>query len=181
MKDKALSMRYAKAFFELAVMEKAELRVESELQAVQKSMAENVLFSNFLQNPTLRQEEKRGIFEKIGKQNFHPLVLKFLILLAMKGRLSLLDSILESFHELLNESSHFEEITITTATPLKSDVQKKIEQLLEKKLGEKIISKIKINPKLIGGMTVQIRHQLFDGSIRTKLDGLKQQMVGMHS
>ena len=115
----------------------------------------------------------------MGGSQLLPIVFQFLILLTEKRRFTLFDSILECYHELLNASQNFEEIVITTARPLKSDLQRKIETFLEKRIGEKIISETKVNPTLLGGIQIQIRNRLFDGSVSTKLKELKKQMFGL--
>ena len=137
-------------------------------------------FSNFFQSPVIQLEAKRELLKKavLGKKT-QSLVRSFITLLIEKGRFLLLESITEAYHTLLNESQHFEEVTITTARPLRAELRTSIEKLLEKKIGEKIVSKVKVNPKFIGGVRVQIRHRLFDGSVAAKLDDLRKQMLGI--
>ena len=83
---------------------------------------------------------------------------------------------LDAYHEILNESRHFEEVVITSARPLSAALKSSLEKILEKQMGEKIISELRTDPNLLGGVSVQIRNRLFDGSIRTKLDELRKQM-----
>ena len=179
MKDIAIASRYAKALYEIASEKNSELAVEKSLLAFLNSLKSTPRLGPLFENPVLTIEEKKAIIEKAAGKSAESLVLRFLALLVVKGRFSLLKSIAESYHRLLNASKHFEEVTITTARPLRSELKMSIEKILAKKIGEKIISETKVDPALLGGMRVQIRHRLFDGSVRTKLDNLGQQMTGL--
>jgi len=178
MKDRSLASRYAKALFELASQSKAEVKTEEELKAFLGSVESTKEISQFFRNPIISFKEKCAMLAKTNHGQTSALSIRFISLLLEKGRFDLLNQILECYHELLNASNHFEEVTITTAKPLNTNLKAQLEKILEKKIGEKIISKIKIDPAILGGIQVQIRHRLFDGSIRTKLDSLKKQMIG---
>ena len=181
MKDTALAIRYAKALFELACRKKIELKVEENLKAFWHIIQARKELALFFDHPMLGLDEKKSILKNVIGENIELLSLQFLNLLTVKNHVGLLSSILESYHRLLNESRHFEEVEITTARALSAKLKESLEKILEKKIGEKIISKTTINPKFIGGVSVRIRNRLFDGSIRTKLDGLKLQMAGLKS
>ena len=178
MRDRAAASKYAKALFELASALKTEVKIEEELrQFVDETQSKKEL-TQFFKNPIISFEEKKGLLENVMKGEIENLALRFILIVLEKGRFEMLGQILDCYHELLNESKHFEEVVITTAKPLGKNLQSQLEKILEKKIGEKIISKMKIDPALLGGVSVQIRHRLFDGSIRSKLDSLKQQMIG---
>ncbi len=179
MKEYAVAERYAKAFYELASQKKAELAVEKSLRAFLNSLKVTPRLGSLFENPVITIDEKKIIIKKAAGESAEALLTDFLTLLVIKGRFSLLEPIAESYHRLLNASKHFEEVTITTAKPLRSELKASLEKILEKKIGEKIISETKVDPALLGGMRIQIRHRLFDGSVRTKLDDLKLQMAGV--
>lgn len=178
MKDLAIASRYAKALFELASQSKIEAKLEDELKAFLGSVEATREISQFFRNPIISFEEKCALLAKTNHGKTSALAIQFISLLLRKGRFELLHQIVECYHELLNASNHFEEVVITTAKPLNVNLKSQLEKLLEKKIGEKIISKTKVDPKILGGIQVQIRNRLFDGSIRTKLNSLKQKMIG---
>ena len=181
MKDHALSMRYVKALFEIASQKEAEVDLESALLNFLKEINGNRKLFLFFQNPILSIEEKKSMLSNLLEEVGSPareLSFHFLTLLIRKTRFGLLESILESYHELMNKSRHFEEIIITTARPIKPELRSSLEKVLQNKIGEKIISEAKVDSELLGGIHIQIRNRLFDGSLRTKLDDLRKQMVG---
>ncbi len=181
MKDLAIAERYAKALFELALEEKLEMRAESDLAGLISGLRAEKEFMQFFQNPMIAFKEKETVLRNLAAGSvipISPLVIRFLILLIKKHRFGSLESIAEAYHHLLNQSAHFEEVVITTARPLRSELRASLEKILEKKIGERIISETKVNPQLIGGIQIQIRNRLWDGSVRTALEDLKKMMVG---
>ncbi len=177
MKDTTLAHRYAKALYDLASAKSAELKVEEDLRAILKAIQSDVKTKACFQSPALKAADKSALLKKTVENKTEPLVHQFASLLIFKNRFNLLDLILDAYHEILNRSRHFEEVVITSAQPLRSELRRFIEEALEKKIGEKIVSEVRVNPKLLGGITIQIRYRLFDGSIRTKLDDLRKQMI----
>lgn len=182
MKDRALAMRYSKALFELAAQEKLELKVESDLQNFKVILDQNPSLSLFLQNPVVTFDKKKEMLAQVAPSSIVPisnLVIHFITLLIARGRFGMIGLMLEAYHELLNTSQHFEEVTITTAKPLKRELKAQLEKLLEEKIGEKIVADMKVDSNLIGGIQVQIRNRLLDGSVKSKLDELSRQLLAV--
>ncbi|MBI4388332.1 MAG: ATP synthase F1 subunit delta [Candidatus Omnitrophica bacterium] len=180
MRDEALAMRYAKALFELAREEKREPKVESELLSVAREIKSQKAMG-FFGAPIFSLDEKKAVLKNLadsGAFPISPLVFQFLTFLMVRNRFYFLDALVKSYHQLMNESEHREEIVITTARPIRSELKIALEKTLGKLLGEKIVSETKLDPNILGGIQVKIKNRLFDGSIRTKLDELKKQMVG---
>jgi len=181
MKDRALAMRYAQALFELAEEQKSAAKIEQELRVFFDGLAVQKEYLVFFENPLLAADEKQAVLTKLLGKQANPLTLQFLGLLVTSNRFDILETVLESYHELLNQSRHIQEIVITTAKPLKARLRELIEKMISKRIDQKVISETNVNPALLGGVRIQIRHRLFDGSIRTKLDDLRKQMIGVAS
>lgn len=65
-------------------------------------------------------------------------------------------------------------ITITTAIELTSAKKTSLESKISKKVGSKAKFSYKVNPNLIGGITIAIDSKLYDGSVKYKLETIKQ-------
>ena len=63
--------------------------------------------------------------------------------------------------------------TVTTATPLTVEQQQKIRDTFCKKTGEDIAVTFLVNDELIGGMTIFDGVYLYDGSIKYRLEKIK--------
>ncbi|MFA7497534.1 MAG: F0F1 ATP synthase subunit delta [Leucobacter sp.] len=67
--------------------------------------------------------------------------------------------------------------TVTVAAPLSADQQNRLAAALERSAGRPVKVTTVIDPELIGGIRVQIADDVIDGSIRSRLDDLRQQLA----
>jgi F-type H+-transporting ATPase subunit delta len=67
--------------------------------------------------------------------------------------------------------------TITTAIELDKDDRGHYEQGLSRKLGRKVNVKFLTDPAIVGGATIQMGDQLVDGTVRTQLARLRQELL----
>ena len=68
-------------------------------------------------------------------------------------------------------------VQVTSATPLDSAVEGRLQQALAKQTGKTVILEKSVDPTLVGGIVSQIGDVVYDGSVRTQLDNLKQQLL----
>lgn len=67
-------------------------------------------------------------------------------------------------------------VTVSTAIELSKKEVDEIVQKLEKKLGEKLSVTTKVNAKLLGGISITIGSQHFDGTLAHKLETIHQHL-----
>lgn len=174
-KERVLSARYAKALFELGREAKKPAReTELELNGFLAFLKKNGEFSCFFHHPMIPLAAKKQALAATGL--ISPMLHSFFSVLTAKNRLGLLRAVAEIFHELSNEEDRVEEIAVTTARPLSPEIESLLEKMLAKRTGAKVVLEKKVDPELLGGMRIQIRNRLLDGSIRTKLDYLRQEL-----
>jgi F-type H+-transporting ATPase subunit delta len=65
---------------------------------------------------------------------------------------------------------------VTTAQALAPDVLEKLEQNLKRMTQREVLLETKVDPALIGGVSTQLGSLLFDGSLRSQLEELRQQL-----
>jgi len=65
---------------------------------------------------------------------------------------------------------------VTSALELKEADAVALRQKLEQKFGRKVIMNFQVDPRLIGGIRVEIDGRVIDGSLRNKLDQIKDVM-----
>jgi ATP synthase F1 delta subunit len=66
--------------------------------------------------------------------------------------------------------------TVTSATPLTADEVVKVRARVEAMAGSKVELRTEVDPALIGGLTIKVRDQLLDASIRGRLERLSDQL-----
>lgn len=177
MRETAVSVRYAQAFFDvLQVQGDDELyKASLALTEVNRAMEISKDFSHVSKSPTFYPDEKKKILNIILSQlNVSKTIENFFYLLVDKNRLNLISYISEQFHIRLNKKRNVFHGSITTAIELNDEAKADIMSKLEKQIGCKLALNYKIDTSLLGGMIVQIGDLVFDLSLVTQLNKLNQ-------
>lgn len=178
MKTGAAAQRYAKAVFSLGVDSGDFERIGQEIGAVVSAIEDNESLRGILLNPQYDSEAKRKVVEAIaGKKGFSSTTKNLLLLLVDKGRLSLLQEIYRSYQTLSDEKAGRMNAKIVTASQLSDPLLKEIVTSLEKKTGKKVSISSEVDPALIGGVVIKIGDIIYDGSIKTQLHRMKENIL----
>lgn len=97
-------------------------------------------------------------------------------LLRRKGRLALGRSIASYFRELMDEERNVVRAVVTTAVELDAERQGAVRAKLQQQTGRTVELETRVDPAILGGMTVRVGDQLVDGSTRTRLRSLRSSL-----
>ena len=82
---------------------------------------------------------------------------------------------LEAYQRLLRLEIAKRHALIESATPLSPETSESVVNNLKQKYGQDITTEFKTNPDLIGGMRIKLGSDVFDGSVRSRLERLQEQ------
>ena len=105
-----------------------------------------------------------------------PGALRLVDLLVQRGRVRALPRVSEEFNRQLNAHRGIVMATVTSAVPLTSDETAAIRTRVEAMAGAVVDLRTEVDPALIGGLTIRVRDQLLDASIRGRLERLRDQL-----
>ncbi len=108
----------------------------------------------------------------VKEDNVDPVFKNFYTILLRNNDLKLINKIIEKIEEIDKEERGVVEVEVTGAKKIDQDLVSKLRNLI----GEKAEIKEKIDPNLIGGLKIQINDLLIDGSIKGKLNKLRQSL-----
>ena len=83
---------------------------------------------------------------------------------------------LEAYQRLLRLEVEKRTATVETATELPSDAQREIVENLKRKYGSDLTARFTVNPELLGGMRIRVGSDVWDSSVRNRLQRLQQQL-----
>lgn len=164
MDEMSLAHNYALALFKLI----EEPRVVSELTALTELFEDKFGICVFLGERTI-DDTQRKEWIKRELAIFLPETQRFIRLLDEKNRIPLLRKITKAYESLFFEKNNMGRIFITTATNVDESYLQKIVAGFEKKTNQKLIKEHIVDPTIIGGVRIQLGSQLYDDTIRTKL------------
>jgi len=98
----------------------------------------------------------------------------FLGLLVERRRVHYFRQIIDAFQEFVDEEKGVVKAIVKTAVPLPDDLSEKVKDLLAKVAGKQVVVQVKEDSEIIGGIIVRIGDTVWDGSIRSQLQALKQ-------
>lgn len=169
-----IAKRYARAFFEIAGGEKQYEEFYHELGRFSAVLKENKSLSEFLANPIFAQPDKKAVVESVLlKIRVSPLTANFLKLLVDKRRMGILSDIEGCYRELMDNALKKVRVTVQTAFPLTGELSDRLQKGLEGLTGREVEMNVLEDPSLLGGIVVRVGDKLYDGSIRTQLDNIR--------
>ena len=173
-----ITENYANALFKAAEAENLLDAVRSDCRNLAELITQTPQL-NILNSPEFKLSEKKNLIAEIAKvfKLSQPTV-NFLELLAEKRRFNLLSDILQYVRHLDLKKQGILEINAESVQELSDKQKQKLEKGLEKALNTSIIVNYKINPAILGGLSIEYNSVKVDDSVAGKLQRLEQIMKG---
>jgi F-type H+-transporting ATPase subunit delta len=169
-----IAKRYARAFFDIVDEEKRYEDYYGELHGFSVILEENKNLGEVLANPVFAQSDKKAVVESIlAKIRVSPLTANFLKLLVDKRRIGILSDIECCYRELMDNALKKVTVTVTTAFPLTGETSARLRKGLEDLTGRQVEMSVSEDPSLLGGVVARVGDKLYDGSIRTQLNSIR--------
>jgi F-type H+-transporting ATPase subunit delta len=179
MTNRTAATRYARALFDVAVAEKADIAaLDQELASFNDLLKQHPTLEKVLLNPAVPAPRKRETVAVLAARiGLHPVLTKLLVLLAERDRLVLLPDLLETYRARLLDHQNVVRAEVTTAAPLAADRAKAIERSLAQATGRGVALTTRVAPEMIGGLVARVGSTVYDGSVTTQLEKMRQRLV----
>jgi F-type H+-transporting ATPase subunit delta len=169
-----IAKRYARAFFEIAEEKKQFEKYYHELQSFSEVVDGNENLKDFLANPIFDQHDKRDVVDAIlQKIGLTGITASFLRLLADKRRIGILADIAACYREMMDAVLKKQRIQVRTAFPLSIELSEHLKKGLEELTGKQVELTIDQDASLLAGIVVRVGDTLYDGSIKTQLNNIR--------
>jgi F-type H+-transporting ATPase subunit delta len=180
MSNETVARRYATALADVVTNTGETETIKAELKQWQTMFETNPELSGVFANPSVTHENKERILnDLIAKTKPSGKSSNFLKALAHNGRLEALGEVNDWFAKVIDERSGFVTAAITSARDLPPAERAEFKKNLEKLTGKRVSIEFEVDKEIIGGAVTRIGSTVYDGSVRTKLENLKEQMIGM--
>ena len=177
--DTTLAKRYAQALVEIGEEQNALDGYGRDLTALTELVADSKDFREVLINPVFPKEDKKkianSILEKLGTDR---MVINFINLLIDRKRIDQLEGIEKAYHQRVDEIRGITRGEVASASPLDDAELDRIRQALSDISGKDVRLSARVDPSLIGGLVAKVGDKVFDGSIRSQLNELKESLRG---
>ena len=182
MTSRAAAARYARALFDVALAERQDLaQIERELTGIVTLVQTNEALQRALFNPAIPASRKRAVVEQLlSLSPVNAILSRILLLLADRDRLPLLPDLAEAYRSRLMDHQQIVRARVTTAVALPADRVSALQQGLADATGRRVDLQVAVDPSILGGAVARIGSTVYDGSITTQLQKLKQRLVETH-
>ncbi len=175
----ALARRYAQALVEIGKERKALDKYAGDLAVLSKLMETQADFREVLTNPVFPKDDKKRIanvlLDKLGTDR---IVNNFVNLLIDRKRIDQLAGIEQAFRALVDDIRGITRGVVTSAQTLDDAQMQRVREALSGITGKKVILTAQVDSSLVGGLVAKVGDMVFDGTIRTQLNQLKQSLKG---
>lgn len=168
---------YARALFDFSVEKNIMHQITADFQDLDLFLKETTELTNYLSNPIISQDAKCEILTKTLQSQVNNETFKFLMILVNRDRISLLESIISNYLELVYKTASIKTIDVSTAFTF-TNLQK---NMLVKKLKELTTAReirliINVDPSLIGGFLIKTESKVIDFTIKNQLEKLAKHL-----
>lgn len=177
MRDIRVAKPYARALYEAAVEQSVLPSVTDDLETLQELIEQSEELAEFVNTPLLAPQFKSDTFQELFTDVLHPLTINFFNLLALKQRERHLVAILDVFAAVVDEAAGRIVAQVTTAVAITENQEQHLIQQLSAFSGKEVRLETETDEQIQGGFVVQLGDTVFDASVSTQLQRLKQQLA----
>jgi len=176
MKLKLIARRYSEAFVAYVKEGVGLEKAIEEVLALRSILRNTPELKSILQNPGITVNEKFDFIDSVLKDYFSQELVLFLKLVIEKKRILLLSDMLDYITANYSQGETIEAI-LKYAHPLAPETIEEIRQKLQVRLGKKLHFSLKADPGILGGVQVIVGNTIIDGSLKGRLDDLKERLI----
>ena len=172
-----LDRRYALALYEVAKEKDKVDEYINDLREICALIENNKDFYEVVKHPQISTKNKKRTFINIFKGKIDEELLSFLLILIEKDRILYLREKLNEMEKIDLERKNILSAVVKTAVPLLESEISNLQEKLEKQYNKKIIMTTEIDKSLLGGVYVRVGNDVIDGTIKSKLEEMKDIML----
>lgn len=178
MSVETIARRYGTALADVVLKTGETETVRGELKAWEEMMSSNADLMSAFQNPAIAHLDKEKVLESlIAKTRPAKTTSNFLRVLLRNSRLTELAEINDRFAAVLEERSGWVAADVVSARELSFDQKAELKANLEKLTGKQVQLNFNIDQNIIGGVVTRVGSTVYDGSVKTQLENLRQELV----
>jgi F-type H+-transporting ATPase subunit delta len=169
--------RYADAAFELGVADRTLDAWANDLARLRDAVADPEL-RMLVEHPAVAYADKERVLRRL-LGDVQPDALGLVLLMVRRGRPGAIGAMVERFGELVRRHNGIARAEIRTVLPLEESQRSSVVERLHEITGDEIEINEVVDESLIGGITVRIGDQLYDASVRNRLERLRARLTAV--
>jgi F-type H+-transporting ATPase subunit delta len=175
---RSTARRYAEAAFEIAERDDS-METWTAAFAIAEERLVDPRAMRFLSNPSVPAVSRNDVLERILGDDVKGAPRNLLALMVRRGRFEQLPAVIREFGRLYRQREGIVEATVTSAAALDEAEIGALRTRLETVTGKRIELSQAVDAQLLGGVQVRVGDQLIDGSVRGRLERLRNHFTNI--
>jgi F-type H+-transporting ATPase subunit delta len=172
----AIARRYAGAMFDIGLKQHSLERTLEDVRGIAQVFAHRKL-AYLLREPKVPAKRKETAIREAMANKVLPTSLNLALLVVQRELVDIMPNIAKELEQLVLNYKNEAIADVRTATRIDDAELTQIKQALEKRTGKTIITHAKVQPDILGGIIARVGDQVIDGSVRSRLAALRQQLL----
>lgn len=173
-----IAKRYAEALFSLCKEDNSLDVIHEEFSAIASVISKEKELEEFMLSPQFKHDEKKEMLDNIFGGKISETLLNLFKLLIDKARFGEINEIFNCFHESYYAEKGIVSTVVYSVVPMKAESMTRLKSNLEKQMQKQIVIENKIDKTLVGGIMLRIGDKVIDGSIKRRMELLKDDLLG---
>lgn len=165
---------YGKALYALSDEEGLNSEILGQVRNLIDVLDDNPGFIKVLSFPSIPASERMGEIDKVFGGQINSYLLSTLKLLVKRGHAGQIPDVLREYEKIWYERSGIAVAHVVSAVPLSKEQKNALLAKLEKKTGRDVELIFRIDPEVIGGVSVSIDGELLEDTVRSRIDRMKR-------
>lgn len=173
---KLVSKTYSEALFEVALEENKVDMFLDEMNFVNETFKMHPEFFELFKTPLVKGDEKKKIIEEVFGDKISSEMNNFLKIIIDKRRGHFIDQIKWEYEKAVNKHKGIVSATAITAVPLSDKDKTILQNKLSTITGKTVKLSNEIDKTVIGGILIKIGDKVIDGTIKSRLEEMKESL-----
>jgi F-type H+-transporting ATPase subunit delta len=167
---------YSQAFLEIARAENRGGAIEDDLFRFVRALEANDDLRVALADRTVPAERRIAVVEELMGGVALPVSVGLVSMVVGADRAGELSAVVDRFLELSAEERKHEVAEVRAAVPLDERLRDRLAKALSDATGKEVEVKVVVDPNVLGGVVARIGDTVIDGSVRRRLDQLRERI-----
>jgi F-type H+-transporting ATPase subunit delta len=168
---------YAAALFEVARAEGVLGRVQDELFRFSRAVDAAPDLRSALTDPSTTLAAKEAILDQLLEGKAHPVTLLLLAMVIGAGKARDLTQIVDAFNTRAAAEGQAAVAEVRVAEPITEKQRTRLAAVLSESQGHPVDVKVIVDPSVLGGAVTTIGDEVYDGTIRRRLETLRANLT----
>jgi F-type H+-transporting ATPase subunit delta len=176
-KESLVARNYAEALVAVAVQEDAVERFGALLDTVAGVVQADPTVHAVLMSPRVAKAAKQHLMAQALRDVAPASFVRFLQAVIQRGRQGLFHAMAAAYQDLADVHFNRTHASVVTAHAVDAQLAKTITDRLTTAVGKTVVPHFRTDPAILGGVVVRVGDRAFDGSVRRRIQVLRNRML----